>query len=153
MGVSPGRGRTCGTHHRPGVWRRSLYYALRMLTECVAWRPKTVPARPGTSLRSTVILIGHSHGVQPTTLQELHEQRGPLVRNTLDARFQSPAPSSTAVSDCSSSTSEPSRMAGYEWRLASCDCGTRMCPCGCSLVQASPGRNWCPVRWTRSGAL
>jgi len=65
------------------------YYALRMLTECLAWKQKAVPARPAAPpIRFTVILIGHSHGIQPTTLEELHEQRGRLVRNTLDPRFR-----------------------------------------------------------------
>ena len=74
------------------------YYALRMLTECAAWRLKAVPARAGTrALLFTVVLIGHSHGIQPTTLQELHEQRGSLVENTLDPRFQTP---NTIIDGC-----------------------------------------------------
>ncbi len=75
------------------------YAALRMLTECVAWRLATTPARTsGPPLRFTVILIGHSHGIQPSTVQELHEQRGAMVRNTLDAHFRE-APEAI-VEDC-----------------------------------------------------
>src|SRR5262249_28776377 len=61
------------------------YSALRMLTECV--RSSLEGSRRQeklTPLRFTVVLIGHSHGIQPTSIEELHEQRGPTVRNTLD---------------------------------------------------------------------
>lgn len=74
------------------------YAALRMLTECVAWRLKAPPARASAPpIHFTVVLIGHSHGIQPTTVEELHEQRGSLVRNTLDPRFQAPA---AIIDDC-----------------------------------------------------
>src|SRR6185437_8259458 len=74
------------------------YSALRMLTECVAWRLKAVsPRKSASPLHFTVILIGHSHGIQPTTLRELQEGRGPLVRNTLDPRFQTP---NSIIDDC-----------------------------------------------------
>lgn len=69
-----------------------------MLTECVAWRLRAPPSRASAPpIHFTVVLIGHSHGIQPTTLQELHEQRGPLVRNTLDQRFRAPA---AIIDDC-----------------------------------------------------
>jgi hypothetical protein len=75
------------------------YYALRMLTECVRWRLKGTPARPvAPPVRFTVILIGRSHGIQPTTLKELHEHGGRLVENTLDPRFRE-APGAI-IDDC-----------------------------------------------------
>lgn len=65
------------------------YYALRMLTECVAWRQRPAAARPDAPpLRFTVILAGRSSGIQPATLEELHAGRGRLVHNLLDARFR-----------------------------------------------------------------
>jgi hypothetical protein len=74
------------------------YAALRMLTECVAWRLKGPSARVSAPpLHFTVVLIGHSHGIQPTTLQELHEQRGSLARNALDPHFRAPA---AIIDDC-----------------------------------------------------
>lgn len=75
------------------------YYALRMLTECVAWRLRGTPARPAIRpLRFTVALIGHSHRIQPTTLAELRAGRGQMARNTLDERFrEAPGP---IIDDC-----------------------------------------------------
>ena len=49
------------------------YYALRMLTECVAWRMRTGAPSPTVPVRFSVILIGHSHGIQPANLQELQK--------------------------------------------------------------------------------
>jgi hypothetical protein len=60
------------------------YYALRMLTECLSWRMKReTPAAAGAAVRLAVVLVGHSNGIQPTTLQELQEHRGRQVRNDL----------------------------------------------------------------------
>ena len=75
------------------------YYALRMLTECVAWRLKPpTPRAAAPPIRFTAALIGRSHGIQPATLQELHEHRGQEARNTLDPRFrEAPGP---ILDDC-----------------------------------------------------
>ncbi len=75
------------------------YAALRMLTECAAWRRQSSPVRPGSPpLRFTVILIGQSHGIQPATLEELREERGQMARHTLDLGFrESPG---AIIDDC-----------------------------------------------------
>jgi len=75
------------------------YSALRMLTECVRWRLEGAREQPKLPpLRFTVVLLGHSHGIQPTSIEELHEQRGPAVRNTLDRRLLDDA--QTIIDDC-----------------------------------------------------
>jgi hypothetical protein len=62
------------------------YCALRMLSECAEWRmraPKgpAVTARP---IQLTVILVGHSSGVQPTSLKELQANTGREAHHDLD---------------------------------------------------------------------
>lgn len=54
------------------------YCALRMLSECAEWRtraPKN-PAAASYPIQLTVILVGHSSGVQPTSLKELQANTG-----------------------------------------------------------------------------
>lgn len=62
------------------------YAALRMLTDCVAWRIKnTSPVAPPTTVQLTVVLVGKSVGQEPETFAELDKHEGRLTTNTLDA--------------------------------------------------------------------
>jgi uncharacterized protein (TIGR02246 family) len=63
------------------------YSALRMLTECVRWRlgAKTAKVRPST-VRLTVLLVGHSSGLEPGSWKELHGRGGTMAHRDLDTR-------------------------------------------------------------------
>jgi len=62
------------------------YAALRMLTDCVAWRIKnTLPVAPPTTVQLTVVFVGKSTGPEPETLAELDKHEGRLTTNSLDA--------------------------------------------------------------------
>jgi hypothetical protein len=66
------------------------YYALRMLTDCVAWRVKAAALPPDTvrQVRLTVLLVGHSSGIEPSTLKELEDNTGEFVVRSLDPLLQ-----------------------------------------------------------------
>jgi hypothetical protein len=70
-----------------------------MLTECVHWKLDGAREQAKlTPLHFTVVLIGRSHGIQPASVEELHEQRGTMVRNSLDRRLlDTPRP---IIDDC-----------------------------------------------------
>jgi len=61
------------------------YYALRSLTECVAWR-RQAGAHPPDAIhvRLTVLLVGKSHGIQPGTAEELRAHTGRNVTHTIN---------------------------------------------------------------------
>ena len=62
----------------------ACYYALRMLTECVAWRLREPDdGRQPHSARLTVILVGQSSGIQATSPRELQEHQGRAVTHRL----------------------------------------------------------------------
>jgi hypothetical protein len=70
--------------------RPVCYYALRMLTDCLVWRVKA-PALPKSAIRPvrlTVLLIGHSSGIEPSTMKELEENKGEFVVHSLDPLVQ-----------------------------------------------------------------
>jgi len=60
------------------------YYALRMLTDCVQWR-----LRPGSDQAPrgratlTVVLVGHSQGIEPQSWEELEQGTGQAVEHVL----------------------------------------------------------------------
>lgn len=60
------------------------YAALRMLTECVAWRRQNRTPRLSVPVRWTVVLVGHSHGLQPADFEELRAHTGRPVVHTLN---------------------------------------------------------------------
>jgi hypothetical protein len=67
------------------------YYALRMLTDCVRWRVSTEkePKTAGKvsnphAIIWTVVLIGRSAGIEPTTEAELEAGTGVAVEHELD---------------------------------------------------------------------
>lgn len=67
------------------------YYALRMLTDCVRWRVATAekPATTGKTPKPqpivwTVVLIGRSAGIEPTTQAELEAGTGVAVEHEVD---------------------------------------------------------------------
>jgi hypothetical protein len=65
----------------------ACYSALRMLTECVVWRLRAAGgvAVPERRIRLTVVLVGHSSGIQPASLAELRQHSGREVSHSLDA--------------------------------------------------------------------
>ncbi len=66
--------------------RPACYYALRMLTDCVAWRTNALATPPDTvrTIRLSVLLVGHSSGGEPTTWEELEDHTGKFVVHSLD---------------------------------------------------------------------
>ena len=58
-----------------------------MLTDCVAWRESPAPVEAPLAIRLTVVLAGHSHGIEPQTLEELHSSGGVEVAHNLDTRL------------------------------------------------------------------
>jgi hypothetical protein len=62
------------------------YCALRMLAECAAWRTRAEKTPTGAShtIQLTVILVGHSSGVQATSVKELLANEGSTVHHDLD---------------------------------------------------------------------
>ncbi len=73
--------------------RPVCYYALRMLTECAKWR---LHARHGRAARQpvrlTVVLVGQSHGLEPTSLAEVGKSGQP-AHHELDPSLASSASS------------------------------------------------------------
>ena len=63
------------------------YSALRMLTACIAWRKSEAAPGRRMAIRSAVVLAGHSHGVEPRTLEELHSGDGIAAAHQLDKRL------------------------------------------------------------------
>jgi len=61
------------------------YYALRMLTDTVEWRLKNPDDGAATrTARMTVLLVGHSNGIEPRNLQELQQGTGVHAEHSLD---------------------------------------------------------------------
>jgi hypothetical protein len=65
------------------------YYALRMLTECVSWRLRTGGSARSHAIRMTIVLVGHSSGIQPESTQELRQGTGHRVHHSLDSALAS----------------------------------------------------------------
>jgi uncharacterized protein (TIGR02246 family) len=67
----------------------ACYSALLMLTECATWRLQSKAVKPEAPqhVRLTVILVGHSSGIQPATQGELRAHTGKLVVHVLDSRI------------------------------------------------------------------
>lgn len=66
------------------------YPGLRMLTDMTDWRvenPKQEPA-PRT-VRLTVLIVGHTSGIEPQNLEDLKQGNGILVTHDLDPRIES----------------------------------------------------------------
>ncbi|MCP3981069.1 MAG: hypothetical protein GY716_17365 [bacterium] len=63
------------------------YYGLRQLTDMTDWRLAN-PGHPGAprTIRLSVLLVGHSSGIEPRTLEELETGAGVPVTHDLDAR-------------------------------------------------------------------
>lgn len=60
------------------------YSALRMLTEAIEWREKPPAIRRNTAVaRLTVLLVGQSSGVMPTTMKQLQDRTGREVTHHL----------------------------------------------------------------------
>jgi hypothetical protein len=65
------------------------YPGLRMLTDMTDWRlenPKQEPA-PRT-VRLTVLIVGHTSGIEPQNLEDLKQGNGILVTHDLDPRIE-----------------------------------------------------------------
>ncbi len=77
-------GRTAGIN----MGSPTCYYALRMLTECAAWRTsgKTVPADPATATL-TVVLVGQAKGIEPRSRAEMESGQGQTVNLRLNDRL------------------------------------------------------------------
>ncbi|HUS93243.1 MAG TPA: hypothetical protein VM695_15400, partial [Phycisphaerae bacterium] len=60
------------------------YYALRMLTDCARWRLKQGKEAPRGTATLTVVLVGRSKGVEPTSRDELEKGTGREVEHALD---------------------------------------------------------------------
>ena len=66
----------------------SCYYALRMLTDCCAWkleRPNDLTEPKTVTL--AVILPGHSRGAQPRTISDLKAGTSPVVTHNLNEKL------------------------------------------------------------------
>lgn len=65
----------------------ACYYALRMLTECVEWRMRAAASSSSSSrpIRLTVVLVGHSSGIEPASMAELRGRAGREVLHSLNA--------------------------------------------------------------------
>lgn len=65
------------------------YSALLMLTECAGWRLQARKVAPEATrhVRLTVILVGHSRGIEPATPGELQTHAGKQVVHNLDSRI------------------------------------------------------------------
>jgi hypothetical protein len=59
------------------------YSALLMLSECAGWRAKRSNVTPKT-VRLTVVLVGHSSGIEPSSDRELAENTGSVVKHTIN---------------------------------------------------------------------
>ncbi|MFO0691633.1 MAG: hypothetical protein U0900_23250 [Myxococcota bacterium] len=69
----------------------AAYSALRMLSDCVAWRLKSArPPLPETKVQMTVVLIGRSTAPEPTTLGALERGEGRSTTSTLDPALAGP---------------------------------------------------------------
>jgi len=68
--------------------RPPVYSALRMLTECVQWRLEAGNAKPRNTAQLTVLLVGESQGLAPSTREELQADGGRPVVHTLAPEFQ-----------------------------------------------------------------
>jgi hypothetical protein len=64
------------------------YYALRMLSVCVAWKLGPRPPGAARTLRWTAVLADQSAGLQPRNRRELSKGEGVKVRNALDHRLR-----------------------------------------------------------------
>lgn len=65
-----------------------VYSALRMLAECVQWRLVAGSAKPLDTVQLTVVLVGESQGLAPSTRKEIQEGRGRLAIHNLAPEFQ-----------------------------------------------------------------
>lgn len=64
------------------------YYALRMLSDTTDWRvahPEFTAAR--RTARMTVVLVGHSNGIEPQNLSDIQQGTGVQVQHTLDPQL------------------------------------------------------------------
>lgn len=66
----------------------SCYYALRMLTECAAWRSSgaTAPENPATA-KWAIVLVGETSGIEPRSRAELEAGEGIRTEHALDQRL------------------------------------------------------------------
>jgi tetratricopeptide (TPR) repeat protein len=66
----------------------AAYYSLRMLDDCVRFRlqPRKQAVQPQTVVL-TMLLLGHSRGIQPQNEEELRKGLGKMVTHTLDPRI------------------------------------------------------------------
>ncbi|NLI00369.1 MAG: hypothetical protein GX446_12865 [Chthonomonadales bacterium] len=75
-----------GRSHGINIGCPPAYYALRMLTECVRWRRSPDShTKPLAAATLTVVLVGKSSGVQPTTSDDLTQGRGKQASHVLEA--------------------------------------------------------------------
>jgi hypothetical protein len=74
--------------------RPVCYYALRMLTDCAAWRTKAAAAQSNAirPIVLTVLLVGHTSGVEPATRKELEDDTGKFVVHSLDPVLEANGP-------------------------------------------------------------
>lgn len=67
------------------------YYALRMLTDCARWRLTNAARGPdeagGQVAKLTVVLVGRSKGIEPTSWAELEQRAGREVEHVLDPKL------------------------------------------------------------------
>lgn len=70
-----------------------VYSALRMLTECAHWRLIASTSTPRDTIQLTVVLVGESQGLAPSTREDLQHGRGQPVVHTLDPAFEGEGPS------------------------------------------------------------
>lgn len=77
--------RTIAQSHGINVGSPPAYYALRMLTECVRWRlSPDARTKPRATATLTVVLVGRSHGPEPTSADDLHQGRSVEAAHTLE---------------------------------------------------------------------